>query len=416
MKYAERLTAALEPADRAAIDLIAQAAQQQHVAIYLVGGPVRDCLLTGRITGGDFDLTVEGEAVAVARAAAAVLGGALTVHARFGTANIRLSDGRSFDLAMTRTETYARPGALPDVTPGTLETDLVRRDFTINAMALRLDGGHFGELIDRYGGETDLQRGVIRVLHDRSFIDDPTRLFRAARFEQRFRFQLEAHTRDLIPGALPVIDHVSGDRLRHELELIFQEAQPVEALRRLQAWGVLRQIDAALDQLNDLNNAAAPGGPFGWWARWLWRLPADDLDRVAERLNLPGDEARDLKQLHNLAGRVSAIGTAQRPSVVYRLLSPFSERAIVTAADLIDDEIARKQIGQYLSDWRHAAPPIDGRRLQVLGMPPGPALGRLLAALRDAALDGEVSSAAEAEALARRWLARELQTHVDAET
>lgn len=416
MLYAQRLRDALTPADRAVLEQIAVLAQQQQSAVFLVGGPVRDCLLKGRITAGDFDLAVEGDAAALARLAADALRGTLTIHARFGTATVALADGRSLDLAMTRTETYARPGALPDVTFGPIEADLARRDFTINAMALRLDGAHFGELIDRHGGEVDLRRGIIRVLHDRSFVDDPTRLFRAARFEQRFDFQLDDRTRELIPAALPVIDQISGDRLRHELELIFGEAQPIKALRRLQAWGVLRQIDAALAGLAGLDDQPPSStNPFGWWARWLSGLPEIDLDRVAARLNLPREAAIDLKQVRDLLGRVAMIGQAERPSVVYRQLQGFSERALSTTAGMINQPAARENIGRYLSDWQHATALIDGHRLQALGLPAGPAVGRVLAALRDAVLDGEVSSAAQAETLARQLIAQELKTHVDVE-
>lgn len=417
MLYAQRLRDALTPADRAVLEQIAVLAQQQQSAVFLVGGPVRDCLLRGRIAEGDFDLAVEGDAAALARLAADALRGTLTIHARFGTATVALADGRSLDLAMTRTETYARPGALPDVTFGPIEADLVRRDFTINAMALRLDGAHFGELIDRHGGEADLRRGIIRVLHDRSFVDDPTRLFRAARFEQRFDFQLDDRTRALIPTALPVIDQISGDRLRHELELIFGEAQPIKALRRLQAWGVLRQIDAALAGLEGVGDQPPQLSiePFGWWARWLSGLPEIDLDRVAARLNLPREAAIDLKQVRDLLGRVAMIGQAARPSVVYRQLQGFTERALSTTAGMIDQPPARENIRRYVSDWQHATALIDGHRLQALGLPAGPAVGRVLAALRDAVLDGEVSSAAQAETLARQLIAQELKTHVDVE-
>lgn len=411
MSYAERLRAALSPADQAVVARLARLAAQRHAAIYLVGGPVRDCLLGRPVI--DLDMAVEGEAIELARALMAEAGGQLTVHTRFGTATWLAPDRtRSIDLAMTRTETYARPGALPDVTRGTIATDLIRRDFTVNALALRLDGDHFGELIDLYGGERDVQAGIVRVLHPGSFIDDPTRLFRAARFEQRFAWTVAAETLALMPDALPVIDQISGDRLRHEIELLFREPRPDRPVRRLDEWGVLRQIDPALG-VEDRSGArlSHPVETFSGWAYWLAYLPVADIRRIALRLNLRREDAIDLEQVAGLVVAADSIGLAMTPSVVHRHLAPYHDRALQLALNIIENEHARHNIKRYLDEWQNVRPELDGTQLQQLGVPAGPALGRLLRELTAARLDGVVTTRQAEEDYARRWLARGVQAH-----
>src|SRR5512145_2779842 len=189
MSYVDYLRAALAEPDWLLLQRLAEIAAHAGMSLYIVGGPVRDCLLRRAVT--DLDLTTEGDALTLARSMARALGGAWKQYDHFGTTKLILPERARFapiDLATTRTETYTRPGALPDVARGTIETDLIRRDFTINAMAIRLDGEQQGTLIDLHGGASDLHSGLLRVLHDRSFEDDPTRLFRGVRFEQRFNF------------------------------------------------------------------------------------------------------------------------------------------------------------------------------------------------------------------------------------
>ena len=197
----------------------AVAAESGH-ASYLVGGVVRDLLLHRRNL--DVDVMIDGDAVRLARRLAAEIGARVVSHPRFNTASI-LSEPWRVDMATLRSETYERPGALPTVGPGTLETDLFRRDFSINAMAVELTPGRYGRLIDLYGGQRDLEQKLVRVLHERSFIDDATRIWRAVRYEQRLGFQLEANTEAWLRRDIPMLDTVSGDRIRHELERVFQE-------------------------------------------------------------------------------------------------------------------------------------------------------------------------------------------------
>ena len=210
------------------------AAQGQN--LYLVGGVVRDLLL-GR-ANLDLDLVVEGDAIKLAQQLLDIAHGKITTHPRFNTAKIR-RDKWSIDLTTARSETYARPGALPKVKPGVLASDLSRRDFTINTMAVELIPSRYGQLVDRHGGRDDLEHKLIRILHEKSFVDDATRIWRALRYEQRLNFQLEPNTLKLLKRDIPMLDTISGDRIRHELELILDEELPEKTIRRAEELKVL---------------------------------------------------------------------------------------------------------------------------------------------------------------------------------
>ena len=188
-----------------------EVARRQGRSLYLVGGVVRDLLLER--TNLDLDLVVEGDAISLASQLAASYQAEITTHPHFGTAKLKW-DRWSVDLATARSETYPWPGALPRVKPGSLESDLWRRDFTVNAMAVQLDPGHYGELIDRYRGRYDLEHKLIRVLHGKSFTDDATRIWRGLRYEQRLNFQLDPTTLKLLKRDIPRLDTISGDRIR----------------------------------------------------------------------------------------------------------------------------------------------------------------------------------------------------------
>jgi tRNA nucleotidyltransferase (CCA-adding enzyme) len=249
---APRLETALSPTRLALLKMVAAKGHEEHAAVYIVGGFVRDLLLSR--PSPDFDVVVEGDAIHLGNTLSKCFGGRLIAHNRFGTAKwtineIRdplveaLSDGKplaandlpdSLDLISARTEFYDYPTALPTVERSSIKLDLHRRDFTINTMALRLDGRHYGELYDYWGGLRDLRGGMVRVLHSLSFVDDPTRMMRAVRFEQRFSFQIEERTRQLMGEAHPLMRQVSGDRMRHELNLILtEERAPAMVTRQI---------------------------------------------------------------------------------------------------------------------------------------------------------------------------------------
>ncbi len=198
--------------------------------VYLVGGIVRDLLLG--YPNFDLDLVTEGDAVELAKRIARINGAGLVIYPRFSTAKIKSGDF-AIDIATARSEIYARPGALPAVTPSSIEKDLFRRDFSINAMAISLTAEDYGQLLDPHRGKDDLHSHLIRILHPDSFSDDATRILRAIRYEQRLGFNLERETARLLKRDISMLDTISGDRIKHELELIFREEHPEHAIKRL---------------------------------------------------------------------------------------------------------------------------------------------------------------------------------------
>ncbi|HJT23019.1 MAG TPA: polya polymerase, partial [bacterium] len=221
-------------------------AEERGEAAYAVGGFVRDLFLNR--PGVDIDITVEGDGLTFAEKLAKMTGSEVEAFTQFGTSIVVIPGFGKVDVATARTESYEKPGALPKVAKSGIIQDLYRRDFTLNAMALSLSPGYFLKLLDPFGGLADLKSGRIRALHEKSFIDDPTRIFRAVRFEQRFQERIEAKTQKWLLSAVKghYIQRVSGERLRNELRLIFQEPHPERAVRRLEELGVLPYIHPAL--------------------------------------------------------------------------------------------------------------------------------------------------------------------------
>jgi tRNA nucleotidyltransferase (CCA-adding enzyme) len=281
-------------------------AGERKQPLYLVGGIVRDLLLGQTNQAFDLDIVVEGDAIRLAGEFAEKVGGKLVAHLMFNTAKIELGKW-TIDIAMARTETYARPGALPAVTSGTLKTDLFRRDFTINAMAISLNPDNYGELIDLYGGLKDLNNKSIRVLHDRSFIDDATRIWRAVRYEQRLGFQIEPETLSLLKRDLPLMKTVGGYRLRHELELVLKEKAPEKALLRADELGVLKALHPALKADDRLvaqfqkDRQSGKAIPDYYLGLLTYRLSEDDLRQITKYLRF---SARQVKIINETRGMI----------------------------------------------------------------------------------------------------------------
>lgn len=408
-----RLEAAVTPALLARLAQASQQAAAAGLPTYLAGGSVRDVLL-GRPTT-DLDLVVvparesdPAPAPRLARALARAHGGEVTAHSAFGTATWRGPDGTSLDLATARTETYAFPGALPTVAPTTeIALDLRRRDFTINAMALRVDGGHFGELVDLQGGQADLAARLVQVLHPQSFQDDPTRLFRAERYASRLDFRIANHTKQLIHPSLPIMSALSGERLRHELELTFGEADAPLILERLDLSSALRAVHPALQWTA---SESADARLIGGLPRltWQWAGPLE-LEALYLALLLRGaDAALAAAALERLAvsratfeavtGALRLDLTGERPSEVVAQLDTLSLAGVVSA--YVARPETRARVDAYLSRWRHIRAKLTGDDLVALGLAPGPDFRRILSRLRAARLDGEVDEAGEL-ALAR---------------
>lgn len=325
---------------------------------FLVGGAVRDVLLG--LDHPDLDVAVDGDVAAVARR----LGAQPLLHERFRTATVEVDDVR-IDLAATRAERYPRPGALPEVERAALERDLRRRDFTVNAMAVPLQGE--SRLIDPHGGLADLRAGLLRVLHDESFSDDPTRALRAARYAARFRFELEPRTAELLAGA--DLGTVSDERVQAELRRTAAETTAPEAFTLLARWG-LAGIDSGA--------GARIGVARDVLARPGWK---DLLDPAAAAYALAVPDPA----LEAGAVRLSA-ASPERPSAGAKLAAGRSPQELVMArvagAAWLDD---------YVRDWRHVRLEITGEDVIAAGVPEGPAVGRALAAALAAKLDGEAA-------------------------
>jgi len=386
-------------------------AAERRLGSYLVGGVVRDVLL-GR-ANSDLDLVVEGNAMGLAESLAGEVGGRLVVHRRFGTAKIRTGN-LTIDLAMARAETYARPGALPSVRPGSIQDDLARRDFTVNAMALRLDPTSFGKLVDPFDGQQDLESKLIRILHDRSFIDDATRMLRAVRYEQRFAFRLEAAAEKLLRQNLAMLGTISGDRMRHELELILKEERPEKALKRAGDLGLLGEVHPALKgngwlekRFVKAREVASPPTPALYLALLTYPIGVRDCEDLIARLKMPGTVSRVILDTARLRGQMPLLDAPDLPpSAICGSLQEYSPTSVLACAIAAESALIQERLDLYLTRWRHVRTAMDGRALQKLGVPAGPRLGRMLKALHRAKLDGKIGTREDETELVQRWLSQ----------
>lgn len=415
------LNDALPPAMNELLLSARDAAQVEGAALYLVGGFVRDLLL-GQSTM-DLDLVVEGNAIAVAERLAVQRGGRVRSHNRFGTAKVLFDDAplgtpRSLDLVTARTEFYERPTVLPQVEWSSIRQDLYRRDFTINTMAICLDRERYGELLDYYGGERDLQNGQVRVLHNLSFVEDPTRILRAVRFEQRMSFQIETRTAELIDDAVELLDHVTGERLRHELFLLLAEAQPEKGLLRLEQFGALAHIHPNLRFSRELGvlfarlrarlhdwqaEDTAPDLKDCYLALLTSGMERRTLAELVARLHIGADEARLLEEVSHLRASLDELtAPAMLPSAIYRLLAPHSREARFVLSVVTESDLARERLELYERVYAHVRPQVDGGDLRNLGLPPGPIYSEILDQVYMAILDLQLDSEAEQRTLLER--------------
>ena len=435
-EIAEMLSDALPPARKALLRAVADEAYDQDVQAFIVGGFVRDLLL--QLPSQDFDIVIEGDAMAFAEHLVQQFGGRVVAHKRFGTAKwilnhenlqhkLKASEKSGFstsdlpdhlDLITARTEFYNKPAALPIVERSSIKMDLHRRDFTINTLALRLDGSHFGKIFDFWGGYSDLQQKQIRVLHALSFVDDATRMLRAVRFAARFNFEIEPQTLSLIEGSLPLLAEISGARLTHEFELIFNERNAAEMLRQLGSLGILDAIDPALpwddvcihrltDGLSDPAKTENPVIPDEkiqiFWCLWLMDLQPKALETVGLRLRLSTKLLGWITQTRALWQLLPTL-TGQRPSQVTQQLENFHTipmRAVFSACKQAE---SRQILGLYEHEYRHVRPFTTGNDLRALGLPPSPQYEVILSSLKNAWLDGEIQSEGEEKVLLQKLL------------
>ena len=405
-------------------------ADEGGVSLYLVGGVVRDLLL--KCKNWDLDITVEGDGVAFARLVADRYRAGLAVFERFATARLMFPDGLKMDIATTRRESYAQPAVLPTVQPASIEEDLSRRDFTINAIAVQLNSHQFGRVLDPYGGQRDLRACMIRVLHTGSFHDDPTRIFRAIRFEQRFGFRLERTTVGLLAQAAStdLIQGLSGPRLRNEIFLLFAERDPLRAIARMGQLKLLRFLHRRLCYTKNVKRVVeVVPKALVWWAHrfpesvvdkaivYLMALSSKSsqavVDGMIRRLALTREQAKNMgivgRRVDRVLKRLTDKGIA-RPSQVYRFLADFSDETLVLllAKQMSTQHGARltllkRHLVSYVKN-RVVTTALKGRDLLAMGLQPGPQYKTILAKLLDARIDGTITTEADERAFVQKQL------------
>ncbi|MBI3942072.1 MAG: CBS domain-containing protein [Chloroflexi bacterium] len=436
-RLVEKMEKALPAELRQKLTLVSQVAAEMNYGIYVVGGFVRDLLLDIP-RSPDLDVVIDGDAIALARRVAKLAGGRVHSHSRFGTAKWIFNEeietegtaGNQIghlDLITARTEFYEAPTALPTVERGSIKSDLHRRDFTINTMAISLDQRRYGTLLDFYGGLRDLEAGLIRVLHNLSFVEDPTRILRAARLEQRLNFKIEPRTAELISDALDLFDRVSGERIRHELYLIFEEPTPELGLARLEQLHVLGHIQpdltlnpgllASFEQLRgrlpawyDRIGETATGIPYPWQYLALLLLPISPGGRldILQRLRIPRGESNQIQLTAKLHARRRALAAASiPPSTIAKTLREAPADVLGLLWAVWKEGSARDRLVLYQTQWRHTKPSLDGHDLQAIGLKPGPIFRRILTSLQDACLDGLVHTREEEVAFVQRLLSND---------
>ena len=369
-----------------------EAASRHGLELFLVGGTVRDLLLG--LPPHDLDLSAVGLTDTSIRSLAAALGGRVASSSQFRTFKLDIP-GTAVDIAMARSERYSAPGALPDVSPGSLDDDLARRDFSINAMAVSLSPESWGTLIDPHDGQRDLAGRVVRTLHPDSFVDDATRILRALRYSARLDFRIEPDTLAALRRDLRHLDAIKGDRVRHELERIFDEERATVALAAARDHGVLRAIDrslsvedATLARLSQLP-ATAPDRALLFLCALTYGMARSDLDRLTSRLNLDSRSARAVRDSLSIRGSAEELASPRLPARrIHRLLRGLDPVAVRSAILTAPDSALTERLRLYLDELRHVTTVLDGDDLLAMGVPEGPHVGRLLDELLAARLDG----------------------------
>jgi tRNA nucleotidyltransferase (CCA-adding enzyme) len=412
---------------------LGKAADQAGYSVYAVGGFVRDLIM--RVSNLDVDVVVEEDGIGFAREAARLFGCRLRIYKKFGTAVLIFPDGTKVDVATARLEYYDSPAALPTVELTSIKRDLYRRDFTVNALAIRLNEAHFGELVDFFGALQDIKEKTIRVLHSLSFVEDPTRIFRAFRFEQRLGFHLGKHTQSLIRNAINMgfLEKLSGGRVFSELLLILKEDDPAPVLRRLGEYGLLRIINPNLTFTQDRAAIFERIRNILLWYRLLYLEDRYDqwliyflglLDGLSEakvgtildRFALRGKNRRRIVEARRSGQKALMVlhqkrAGKRRPkaSEVYDVLEPLSTEAKLFIMAKTEDEERKKDISLYFTSLRNVKTNLRGRDLIAMGFEPGPLFREIIDTLLRARLDQKLKTKEDEVDFVRRSYGRKLR-------
>ncbi|SME93951.1 CBS domain-containing protein [Desulfovibrio gilichinskyi] len=393
------------------LETAGQMAEEFGTEAYVVGGFVRDLLLTRNNL--DMDLVVEADGIAFAKKLAKKMSGRVKYHRKFKTAVVILPDGQRIDVATARLEYYEYPAALPTVELSSIKMDLYRRDFTVNALAVHINPSSFGTLVDFFGSQRDLKDKTIRVLHALSFVEDPTRIMRAIRFEQRFNFKIGGQTLSLVKNALKLnlFSKLSGYRIVHELKLIFTEAEVLGSIKRMNELGVLEAIHPLLALNTSREQVIAELERVVSWYNLLYLEPEisiwkiyflgicmgiskPKIEQIYNRFSFSQTEKREFVHLRETifwaAGNIMNIRGELRPSEIYKILSPVPLEGVLFIMARTTRDIVKKYISQYLTNLRLQTVDITGDDLKALGLIPGPQYTKLLYETKLACLDSIV--------------------------
>ena len=380
-----------------AFEIVRRIAVDDDWKVYLVGGPVRDVILGQDIN--DLDFGIEGDALSFSRVIARELDGEVIDHPQFMTTSVIAPDIK-IDLATSRKETYTGHGMLPQVVPGSVSDDLARRDFSINAMAIPLWQEH-PKLLDPYGGLIDLNARLIRVLHGKSFNEDPTRMFRAIKYESRLGFSIATDSLSMMFSAVEneVMSMVSGARIRRELELIFSEPTALAIISRSQALGLIKAVHKTwmnapfrFEKLEELKDKLHHD-PMSGLVAICWDLPNTDAELLITRLSMSriwADVVRDTVRLRSLESKLSS--ERMPSSLIYALLDSMSYSVLQTGKILTDNPVFLSRLALFTDTLMSVSPFLSGDDLLSLGVPEGPIIGNILGLLREQKLDGKITT------------------------
>lgn len=392
--------------------IVGSIADEMDINAYLVGGFVRDILMG--YENLDIDIVVEGDGIAFANNIASKMQATVKSHQKFGTAVVMLMDGLKLDIATARTEYYDSPAALPRVETSSIKKDLYRRDFTINTLAIKLNLKDYGNLIDFFGGQRDIKDRVIRILHNLSFIEDPTRAFRAIRFEQRFNFRISKHTANLIKIAvnMNLFDRLSGPRLYGELVLIFSEVEPLKAVKKMNDFNLLGFIHPSLRFTKELHRLfESINETLSWYKllylespleRWLIYfiglidgLTDKEVIELCNRLSVPDRIKEKIyhgRQQHSLILNELSKDKGLKPSRIYELLNSLSLEILLFMMAKAKNEYSKRYISLYLTELRKVKISLTGRDIEKLGIKPGPVYKEIQRKLLEGRLDSVLTN------------------------
>ena len=393
-------------------------ARKLEYTAYIVGGSVRD-LMQGE-ANLDIDIVIEGNGIKFARYLGKKINAKVKSHRRFGTAVI-ITDFLKFDVATARIEYYDSPAALPQVEMSSIKKDLYRRDFTINTLAVKLNPENFGQLIDFFGAQRDIKDKTIRILHNLSFIEDPTRAFRAIRFSERFGLRISKHTLNLIKTSVRInlFDKLSGTRLYDELTLLFNETEPLRSIKRMAELDLLRCIHPDLAITKTLTETFESMQETFSWFKLLYideelnkshlflmalieTLAPDERTVMLQRLAVPPKPQREMlkgiEQAKIVLAKLKNVSHRQ----IYHLLLPLELQTVLFAMAKAEIEEQKKNISLYLTKLRHIRPSLTGKDLKAMGYAPGPLFKKIMKTVLDARLDGDLQSQEEEMAFVRK--------------